>query len=262
MVPLFVVGLICATASARESRAAVRDDRIGLDACKSQCGYGTICDRVGSCMLAPCYISECCDIQDGPGCAQLTNEAYAKCVGDIDPFCESDEWDQQCIEKAKAHCWLLCHEVKPTNSPTESPTFAPTSTPTTTAPTTDRPTIAPTVSKCPEDTLWGSAAVSNAGCDDYALSNCDGKDDIDCNYCYCNGGFPFNNDPADDGPDAFGNTITAGDACPNACGNCYQDRIDCVAPTSFRTSKRASSGDPGADNGRSGRGTRQRDNGR
>lgn len=199
-------------------------------------------------MMAPCYASPCCEVQDGPGCADLTNEGYAHCVGEIDAYCVDNKWDQQCIDEAKAECWLVCPKplvVEVTESPTMRPTRAPTRAPTTAAPTPAPTSKPPTDSTCTDDTLWTSSflfegcaaySINDASCDSLKAGTSDGGS---CNYCYCNGGFPTASSPADSGPDSSGDTVSAGVACPNACQTCesVDDRYECPTPRSRRGSR-------------------------
>jgi len=203
--------------------------------------------------MTPCYASPCCEIQDGPGCADLTNEAYAQCVGDIDAHCVTTQWDQQCINEAMKDCGLRCPKppvVVVTESPTMRPTRAPTMAPTTAAPTKAPTTKPPTDSTCTDDTFWTSSflfegcaaySIDDASCDSLKDGSSDGGS---CNYCYCNGGFPTASSPADSGPDSSGDTVSAGVACPTACQTCesVDDRYECPAPRSRRSGR----GDPRA----------------
>jgi len=219
--------------------------------------------------MTPCYASPCCEVQEGKGCADSTNEAYAQCVGDIDAHCVNVQWDQQCIDEAKRECGLLC-PVPPvvvmTPSPTKRPTRAPTMAPTTAAPTTAPTTKPPTDSTCTDDTLWTSSFLFE-GCAAYSIddASCDSLKDGStsggsCNYCYCNGGFPTASSPADSGPDSSGDTVSAGVACPTACQTCesVDDRFECPAPRFRRGSKDTRSPrvvPTGRGGGRSGRST-------
>jgi hypothetical protein len=99
---------------------------------------------------------DCCVAHDGPTCGDTVCNT---CVIGLSSFCNTDRWDDLCVQIAKDQCKFSCPCGPPTPTPaaTSSPSLTPTATVTLTA------TVTPTGSQPPTLTPTATASATPTG---------------------------------------------------------------------------------------------------
>jgi hypothetical protein len=106
--------------------------------------------------LTPTSGGDCCVAHDGPTCGDTVCNT---CVIGLSSFCNTDRWDDLCVQIAKDQCKFSCPCGPPTPTPTatSSPSLTPTATVTLTA------TVTPTGSQPPTLTPTATASATPTG---------------------------------------------------------------------------------------------------